>query len=103
LTTRSSARNNRTQSERALGEVRLALIVLGQDDDLAAIDFHRPLGRIFEAQPEAGFGLFGVGLERTGAAMDQGDLQIVRSRGDGGRQHSRRNRKSREKPFHVSP
>ena len=69
--------------ERALGEVGLALVVLRDDDDLAPVDFHRPLGRVFEPEPEARFGLLGVRLERTGEAADQGDLQIVRGGGPG--------------------
>ena len=70
--------------ERALGEVGLALVVLGDDDDLAPVDLHRPLGRIFETEPEARLGLLGVGLQRAGQAVDEGDLEIVRGRRAGG-------------------
>ena len=69
--------------QRGLGEVGLALVVLGDDDDLAPVDLHRPLGRVFEAEHEAGLGLFGVGLQRTGQAADQRDLQIGRAGGPG--------------------
>ena len=76
--------------ERALGEVGLALVVLGDEDDLASVDRHRALGGVFEAEPEAGFGLLGVGLERAGAAVDQRDLEIVGARGGRPRQKRRR-------------
>ena len=33
--------------KRAFGEVRLALVVLGDDGDLAPVDFHRPLGGVW--------------------------------------------------------
>ena len=66
-----------------LGDVRLRLVVLGDDDDLAPVDLHRPLGRVFEAHHEAGLGLLGVGLQRTGEAADEGDLEIVRTGGAG--------------------
>jgi hypothetical protein len=59
------------------GEVGLALVVLDDDDDLASVDRHRPLGRVFEAEPETGLGLLGVGFERAGAAVDQGDSEVV--------------------------
>ena len=49
--------------ERAFGEVGLALVVLGDDDDLAPVDLHRPLGGVFEPEPEARLGLLGVGLQ----------------------------------------
>ena len=70
--------------ERALGEVGLALVVLGDDDDLAPVDLHRSLGRVFEPELEAGLGLLGVGLQRAGQAIDEGDLEIVGGRRPGG-------------------
>jgi hypothetical protein len=69
--------------ERALGEIGFALIVLGDDDDLAPVNLHRSLGRVFESEPEACLGLFRVGLERSGETTDQGDLQIVGGDGPG--------------------
>ena len=62
--------------ERGLGDVGLALVVLGDDDDLAPVDRHRALGGVFEAHAQAGLGLLGVGLERAGLAVDQRDLQV---------------------------
>ena len=64
--------------ERGLGEIGLRLVVLGDDDDLAPVDLHRSLGRVFEPHHEAGLGLLGVGLQRAGEAADERDLQIVR-------------------------
>ncbi len=61
--------------ERGLGEVGLELVVLQDDLDLAAVDFHRALGRVFEAQHEAGLGLTRIGFERTGLAVDQRHLE----------------------------
>jgi hypothetical protein len=48
--------------KRAFGEIWLALIVLGYDDDLAPVDLHRPFGRVFEPELEPRLGLLGVGL-----------------------------------------
>jgi len=61
--------------EGGLGEVGLQLVVLQDDLDLAAVDFHRALGRVFEAEHETGLGLARIGLERTGLAVDQRDLE----------------------------
>ena len=63
--------------QRGLGEIGLALIVLGDDDDLAAGDLHLALRRVFEPHAEAGLGLLGVGFQRAGAAVDQRDLEVV--------------------------
>ena len=89
--------------ERDLGEIGLALVVLGDDDDLAPGDRHRALGRVFEAELEAGLGLLGVGLERTGAAINQCDLEIVGSRRRDRRENRRDTRERFERGFHVSP
>jgi hypothetical protein len=48
--------------ERGLGDVRLGLVVLGDEDDLAPVTAIVPLGGVFEAQPQAGLGLLRVGL-----------------------------------------
>ncbi len=61
--------------EGGLGEVGLELVVLQDDLDLAAVDFHRALGRVVQAEHEAGLGLARIGLERAGLAVDQGDLE----------------------------
>lgn len=63
--------------ERGLGEIGLALVVLGDDDDLAAVERHGALGGVFKTHLQAGLGLLGVGLERTGLAVDQRDLEVV--------------------------
>ena len=52
--------------QQRLGDVRLALVVLGNDHDLAAIKGHSAAGQIFEAEVEAGLGLLGVSFERPG-------------------------------------
>ena len=63
-----------------------------------------PLVAYSKPMLEAGFGLFGVGLERAGAAVDQRDLQVVRARGERARQpRGRRDREGSEKRLHVSP
>ena len=62
--------------ERGLGQVGLALVVLGDEHDLAPVDRHRALGGVFEAEAQAGLGLLGIGLERAGLAVDQRDLQV---------------------------
>jgi hypothetical protein len=71
-------------SERAFGEVRLALVVLNDDDDLAPVDFHRPLSGVFEAKLKTCLGLLGVGLQGTGQPVDEGDLEGVGARAPGG-------------------
>jgi hypothetical protein len=63
-----------------LGQIRLALVVLGDDDDLAAVDGHGALGGVFQAHAQAGFGLLGVSLQRAGFSVDQADLQVIRLR-----------------------
>ena len=57
--------------QQRLGEIGLQLIVLDDHVDLAAADRHRALGEVFEPHHEAGFGLLGVSLERSGLAGDQ--------------------------------
>ena len=86
--------------QRGLGEIGLALVVLDDDVDLAPVDLHGSLGRVFEAEPQPGLRLLGVGLQRPGAAMDQGDLEIIRPRGHNGRQQTRRDGESLENERH---
>jgi hypothetical protein len=54
--------------EQRLREIGLALIVLGEDHDLAAVHRHRAAGQKFEAEHQAGLGLLGVGFQRPGAS-----------------------------------
>jgi hypothetical protein len=61
------------------------MIVLGDDDDLAPINLHRPLG-VFEL---AGLSLLGVGLQGAGATVDEGDLESVGRRRTGGGEERR--------------
>ena len=80
--------------ERGLGEVGLALVVLDDDVDLAPVDLHRALGRVFEAEPQPGLGLLGVGFERPGPAVDQRDIEIGRRSGGGAAENARRDREA---------
>ena len=64
-----------------LGQVRLALIVLGDDDDLAPVQRHAALGGILKAHAQPGFGLLRISFQWAGLAIDQRDLQVVRLRG----------------------
>ncbi|MGY4432463.1 hypothetical protein ACVWWO_004940 [Bradyrhizobium sp. F1.13.1] len=45
--------------------------------DLAPVERHGALGGVFKTHLQAGLGLLGIGLERTGLAIDQRDLEIV--------------------------
>src|ERR1700720_1321228 len=53
----------------AADHVRPALVVLGDDNDLAAVERHGALGGIFQSHAQTGFGLLGIGLERPGLAI----------------------------------
>jgi hypothetical protein len=65
------------------------MIVLGDDDDLAPINLHRPLGGVFELELKAGLSLLGVGLQGAGATVDEGDLESVGRRRTGGGEERR--------------
>jgi hypothetical protein len=62
--------------ERRLGDVRLDLVVLFDDDELAAEHFHLAAGRVLKAHHQPGLRLLAVGFQRPGLAVDMRDLDF---------------------------
>ena len=67
--------------EQRFGDVRLALVVLLQDHDLAAVEHHGAVGQVLEAHHQPGLGLLGISLERPGLAVDERDFEVRGLRG----------------------
>jgi hypothetical protein len=80
-----------------LGEVGLALVIL----DPAPVDPDRPLSDVSELELETGFGVLGVGLQRTGQAIDEGDLETVDPALPGGGDKGRGPRQRFERKAHA--
>ena len=65
--------------QQALAQVRLALVVFFNHDQLFASDHHGAAGGVVQAHHETGGGLLAIGLQRAGFAVNVGDLDFFGS------------------------
>ena len=73
------------RGQQALAQVRLALVVLLDHDELLAIDGHAAAGGVVQAHHQAGLGLLAIGLQRTRLAVHVGNADFTGLRERGGR------------------
>jgi hypothetical protein len=89
--------------EQRFGDVRFALIVFGEDHDLAAVQRHRAAGEKLKTEREPDLGLLCVSLQRAGFARYQCNFDILCRSGGCRQDHGRGNRPSYQLPHRDLP
>ena len=67
--------------QQVLAQIGLALVVFFNDNDLAARHLHGSAGGMVQPHHQAGLGLFAIGFEGAGLAVDVGDADLARGLG----------------------
>ena len=78
------------RSQRRLRHIRLDLVVLLDHYDPATENLHLAARGVLQAQHESGLGLFAVGFQCSGLAVDVRDPDFIRLREPGRRERSKR-------------